>query len=116
MKITIATIDDSYKINFDGSSDITNNKIGFYKTRTLGGRIIIRWRETIKKISVNINFLTEEDYKTLLEMWSFSKREIIITCEHGTFAGVLVDETLSLRHQIDVSGNKFYSGTINIEE
>lgn len=116
MKITIATIDDKYRLNFDGSVNVTPVKIGMNKTRTLGGRLKVTWRGEYNKILVNIDYITNDNYLILKKIWSNSDREISISSEGSVYNGIIIDDTLSMNKQNDYAGNIFYSGSINIEE
>ena len=116
MKITISTIDDKYRLNFDGSVNVTPYKFGVNKNRTLGGRLKMTWRGEYNKILLNIDYITNDNYLTLKKIWSSSTREIVVSCENGVYTGLIVDETLSMIQQYDYKGDIFYSGTINMEE
>lgn len=116
MKLVLSTNDNKYKINFDGGMIVTPSKFGVTKTRTLGGRLKVRWRNEYSRISVNISYLSEENYKTLKYIWSNAQKEILLHGENTTYAGIIVDESLDLKPQRDSEGDIFYSGSINIEE
>ena len=116
MKLVLSTIDNKYKINFDGTVIVVPSKLGYTKEVTLGGKRKVKWRGEFNAISITFNFLTSEDYEKLLYMWSQSTREIVLTSDRGVYTGILIDERLQLNPQRDNKGNLFYNGTINMEE
>lgn len=116
MKLVLSTIDNKYKINFDGIINIIPVKTGLTRERTLGGKQKIKWRGEYNAITITFNFLTAEDYDKLLYMWSQSTRELVLTSDRGIYTGLLIDERIQLNSQRDSKGNLFYNGTINMEE
>lgn len=114
--MTLATIDNSIRINFQGIVQVNPQKTGLTKIRTMHGKLILRWRGEYNNISVTFNYLTAESYQNLLSMWSQSTRELVLTTNNGTYTGMITDEKLQLNEQRDNEGNLFYSGTINMED
>ena len=114
--MTLATIDNTIRINFSGIVQCVPVKTGLTKTRTLGGKQKITWRSEYNAINITFNYLSSESYQKLLSMWSQSDRELVLTTDEGAHTGLLIDERLQLNKQRDNKGNLFYSGTINMEE
>lgn len=116
MKMVLATIDNKYKINFDGLAIIIPVKSGLTKERTLGGKLKLKWRGEYNTINITFNYLSSESYETLLNMWAQAERELVLTTDRGTYTGLIVDEKIQLNSQRDSEGKLFYNGTINMEE
>lgn len=116
MNLVLKTKDNKYKINFDGIAIVYPNKDGLTKDRTIAGRLKLRWRSEHNAISITFNYLPSKDYETLLNIWSQSSQEVILTSDRGVYQGILIDERIQLNSQRDSKGNIFYNGTINMEE
>lgn len=117
MKLTLSTIDNQYKINFTGETMRTPNLYGSTQVRTLGGRKKKRWRGMFNSISITIDYITLEQYDTLVYIWAVYGQEVIINTEDGnTYIGIIQDDTLDFNQDFSADGIKFRHGSLTIEE
>lgn len=118
MKINISSLDNSLSLNITGETKRVPVKDGFVKKRTLGGKNKIRWNVRYNKIEVNIQYMNENQYDILEQIWYNTDGELVVKAETGeVYIGVIVDSSLSsINEDYDIDGNKFRYGTINIED
>lgn len=116
MKLTLSTIDNSYSINFEGTTKVVPSKYGLTSVRTLGGRMRQEWRGEFDKITVDINYISDENYKIMKYIWRNYTLPLNLYCEQGIKSGNITNSSLDFSRKIDSEGNIFYIGTLYMEE
>lgn len=117
MKLTLSTIDNAFKINFTGETVRTPSLYGSTQVRTLGGRKKKRWRGMFNSINISIDYITLEQYDTLVYIWGVYGQEVIVNTEDGnTYIGIIENDTLDFSQDFSAEGTKFRYGNLTIEE
>lgn len=104
------------RINITGTTAIVPVYHGKTVNVTHGGATKIRWTTKIHEATINVEYLSSEDYRKVLKIIEDVIPIMMTTEDSEIYRVVFVDEKLNLQKNKNAEGEIYWTGSMNFKE